>query len=31
MKIDPDVCISCELCLPYCPVVAISMEGDVAA
>lgn len=30
MKIDPDVCISCELCLPYCPVSAISMQDDVA-
>ncbi len=30
MKIDPDVCIACEACLPYCPVNAISMQGDVA-
>lgn len=30
MKIDPDVCIACELCLPYCPVEAISMKDAVA-
>jgi ferredoxin len=30
MKIDPEVCIACEACLPYCPVNAISMQGDVA-
>lgn len=30
MKIDPEVCIACEACLPYCPVSAISMQGDVA-
>lgn len=30
MKIDPNVCIACEVCLPYCPVEAISMQGDVA-
>jgi len=31
MKIDGDVCISCEMCVPYCPMEAISMEDDVAA
>ena len=30
MKIDPDACISCEICIPYCPVAAISMQDDVA-
>jgi len=30
MKIDPEVCIACEACLPYCPVNAISMQGEVA-
>ncbi|MFQ5997468.1 MAG: 4Fe-4S binding protein, partial [Dehalococcoidales bacterium] len=30
MRIDPEVCIACELCIPYCPMEAISMEGDVA-
>jgi NAD-dependent dihydropyrimidine dehydrogenase PreA subunit len=30
MKIDPEICIACEVCLEYCPVSAISMEGDIA-
>jgi NAD-dependent dihydropyrimidine dehydrogenase PreA subunit len=29
MKVDDDICVGCESCLPYCPVAAISME-DVA-
>lgn len=29
MRIDPEVCIACEVCLPYCPMGAISMD-DVA-
>ena len=30
MIIDPQVCIGCELCIPYCPVEAIAMESDHA-
>jgi len=30
MKIDPEVCIACEACIPYCPMEAISMKDDVA-
>ncbi|MFB6113241.1 MAG: DUF362 domain-containing protein [Halodesulfurarchaeum sp.] len=30
MYIDEDDCIGCDICVPYCPVEAISMEGDVA-
>lgn len=30
MKIDPELCIACEECIPYCPMVAISMKGDIA-
>jgi len=29
MRIDPNVCIACEACVPYCPVGAIKMT-DVA-
>lgn len=29
MRIDPNVCIACEACLPYCPMEAIKMN-DVA-
>jgi len=29
MRIDADICISCEACVPYCPMGAISMD-DVA-
>lgn len=30
MKIDPELCIACEACLPYCPMAAISIKNDVA-
>jgi len=30
MRIDGDICISCEACVPYCPMGAIIMD-DVAA
>jgi len=30
MKIDGDVCIACELCVPYCPMEVITMKDDVA-
>jgi len=30
LKIDPELCIACEACLPYCPMGAISMKDDVA-
>ena len=30
MRIDGDICIACDVCIPYCPLRAISMEGDVA-
>ncbi len=30
MKINPEECIGCELCVPVCPVGAIFMEEDVA-
>jgi len=30
MKIDPELCIVCEACLPYCPMAAISMKDDMA-
>ena len=29
MKIDPETCIACDLCVPYCPMGAISIN-DVA-
>lgn len=27
MRIDGDLCVQCELCVPYCPVRAIRVEG----
>lgn len=30
MRIDPDKCIACGNCLPYCPMAAIAMIGDIA-
>lgn len=30
MKIDPELCIGCGQCPPYCPVGAISLEEDIA-
>jgi len=30
MQIDGDICIACEVCIPYCPMEAISMKDDVA-
>jgi len=30
MKIDPELCIVCEACLPYCPMEAIGIKDDMA-
>lgn len=30
MRIDPDLCIGCESCIPYCPVEAITMKNEPA-
>jgi len=30
MRIDGDICIACEACIPYCPMEAIGMKDDVA-
>ncbi len=30
MRIDENLCISCEACLPYCPLGVISMKNDLA-
>lgn len=30
MRINPDLCIACEVCIEYCPMTAISMKNDVA-
>ncbi len=29
LAIDPEVCIDCDLCVPECPVDAISSEDDL--
>ena len=28
MKIDPDTCIGCEQCIPYCPMGAIHLTDE---
>jgi len=30
MRIDPDKCVGCEQCVPYCPVNVIQMKNDIA-
>lgn len=30
MRIDENLCIPCEACLPYCPLGVISMKNDIA-
>jgi NAD-dependent dihydropyrimidine dehydrogenase PreA subunit len=30
VQIDPDLCIGCGQCLPYCPVNAITLEEDIS-
>src|SRR5512138_2335325 len=30
MKIDPEKCVGCGACLPYCNVGAICLDGDMA-
>ena len=30
MEIDRDKCVGCGRCIPYCPVEAITMDGDVS-
>lgn len=30
MQIDPELCVGCEQCIPFCPVGAIALEDDVA-
>lgn len=27
MRIDGDICIACEACVPYCPMGAIRMDN----
>ncbi len=29
LVIDPDICVDCDLCVPECPVDAISSEDDL--
>ncbi|HZK41647.1 MAG TPA: 4Fe-4S binding protein, partial [Clostridia bacterium] len=31
MKVDQDLCIGCEACIPYCPARAIYMNEDYKA
>ena len=28
MRIDPDACIGCEQCIPYCPMGAIHLTDE---
>ena len=30
IKVNPDLCVGCETCVPVCPVEAISMNDDKA-
>lgn len=30
MRIDPEACVGCDLCVPYCPVEAIAMDDGIA-
>jgi len=30
MQIDPELCVGCQQCLPFCPVGAIVMDDDTA-
>ena len=30
MKVNPQVCVACEACLPYCPMEAISIQRGIA-
>jgi len=30
MRLDKDLCTGCKLCVPYCPVAAISVQDEVA-
>lgn len=30
MRIDPEICIACEACIPYCPMEVISIKDNLA-
>jgi Fe-S-cluster-containing hydrogenase component 2 len=30
IKVDPEICVGCETCVPLCPVEAIFMKDDKA-